>query len=457
MLEMNYYVIEKELLNLNEVAVRDLLITGPKGSIHIDTRNSTMIPDTYEAVENNNLGLNLNAMFETKIQQIDSNFYELIINNKMEECKMMNHETVKQLIKMGELKAILNNIDANGKIKNNCIVLAKNDCVLLRTNGAVIYGLYDATKQGNFGRRNKNLIGFTHDMIQENPYVNTTDYVTYKPLVLKAYRDIFDDKAKQKLEAVRYIIANHQWYRDQLNKVDQKQKEVIQEKIITEQSAVIEGLQYAEDDNGNATVSDKVIESKKREEVKEMNKELNVMGLAHKIRRELGLEGDYRAQMKMAMSYAWAIKKGTKTIEDILGTTEATAPTYNVANTTVEQEAAVTTEHDGVEYTLEIVEVSKGSFKMALTQLSSGAVKYTKNVITAPSLSVAYLNLANNIEKIAPGLPANTKITALPLTITACRTRQGLKDICKSKNFTYETFKVKNAFEGLVAPSGDAV
>lgn len=94
---------------------------------------------------------------------------------------------------------------------------------------------------------------------------------------------------------------------------------------------------------------------------------------------------------------------------------------------------------------------------MALTQLSSGAVKYTKNVITAPSLSVAYLNLANNIEKIVPGLPANTKITALPLTITACRTRQGLKDICKSKNFTYETFKVKNAFEGLVAPSGDAV
>lgn len=429
MLEMNYYVIEKELLNLNEVAVRDLLITGPKGSIHIDTRNSTMIPDTYKAVENNNLGLNLNAMFETKIQQIDSDFYELIINNKMEECKMMNHETVKQLIKMGELKAILNNIDANGKIKNNCIVLAKNDCVLLRTNGAVIYGLYDATKQGNFGRRNKNLIGFTHDMIQKNPYVNTTDYVTYKPLVLKAYREIFDEHAKQKLQAVRYIITNYKWYKEQLSKVETTQVNKAQEPVNTE----------------------------KKEEVKEMNKELNVMGLAHNIRRELGLEGDYRAQMKMAMSYAWAIKKGTKTIEDILGTTEATAPTYNVADTTVEQEAAVTTEHDGVEYTLEIVEVSKGSFKMALTQLSSGAVKYTKNVITAPSLSVAYLNLANNIEKIVPGLPANTKITALPLTITACRTRQGLKDICKSKNFTYETFKVKNAFEGLIAPSGDAV
>lgn len=342
----------------------------------------------------------------------------------------MNHETVRKLIKMGELKAILNNIDANGKITNNCIVLTKNDCVLLRTNGAVIYGLYDTTKQGNFGRRNKNLIGFTHDMIQKHPFVNTTDYVTYKPLVLKAYKDIFDEHAKQKLQAVRYIIANYEWYKEQLSNVE------------------------ATDNNQE---SDNKINEEKKEEGKEMNKELNVMGLAHKIRRELGLEGDYRAQMKMAMNYAWAIKKGVKTIEDILGTTEATAPTYNVANTTVEQEPTTPAVNDDAAYTFEIVEVSKGAFKMALTQLSTGAVKYTKNVINAPSLSVAYLNLANNIEKIVPGLPANTKITALPLTITACRTRQGLKDICKSKNFTYETFKVKNAFEGLVAPSGDAV
>lgn len=341
----------------------------------------------------------------------------------------MNHETAKQFIKMGELKAILNNINADGKIKNNCIALAKNDCVLLRTNGAVIYGLYDTTKQGNFGRRNKNLIEFTHDMIKENPYVNTTDYVTYKPLVLKAYREIFNEHAKQKLSAVRYIISNHKWYREQLAKVDKPQ-------INTETKIKIE----------------------EKKEVKEMN----TMKLAHEIRRGLKLEGHYSVQMKIAMTYAWQIKKGQLDLNELLNmnteSTETTAPTYNVVNKTVDakEEAAVTISNDA-KFTLKIVEVGEGSFKMALTQLSTGAVKYTKGVINAPSLSVAYLNLANNIEKIAPGLPADTRITALPLTITACRTRQGLKDICKAKNFTYETFKVKNQFEGLVAPSGDVV
>lgn len=438
MLEMNYYVIEKELLNLNEVAVRDLLITGPKGSIHIDTRNSTMIPDTYEAVENNNLGLNLNAMFETKIQQIDSNFYELIINNKMEECKMMNHEIVKQLIKMGELKAILKNVDAKGRINNNCIALAKNDCVLLRTNGAVIYGLYDTTKQGNFGHRSKNLISFTHDMLKPEPFVNTADYRTMKPIVLKAYRDIFDDKAKQKLEAVRYIITNHKWYREQLNMLAKPQEDVMQEpKEIKEN-----------------------IEVKK--EVKEMNKELNVMGLAHKIRRELGLEGHYSVQMKIAMKYAWAIKKGTETIDNILGTTEATAPTYNVANKPVEPKTSTFIEHPavkGVEFELKMHEISAGAFKLGITQLSTGVTKHFPKTINTLNLAAAYLYVGQNIEAIVKSIPKNTKITALPMTIAACQTRPGLKEMCKDKNISYEKFQPKSMIDKFVdnAPSGDAV
>ena len=126
MLEMNYYVIEKELLNLNEVAIRDLLITGPKGSIHIDTKNSTMIPDTYEAVENNNLGLNLDVLFEIEVKQLDDYFYELIINNKkMEECKMNF-----KYLKKGEAQVIINNLKG-GKIKNNCI------CFLTSLPGAL--------------------------------------------------------------------------------------------------------------------------------------------------------------------------------------------------------------------------------------------------------------------------------------------------------------------------------
>lgn len=434
MLEMNYYVIEKELLNLNEVAVRDLLITGPKGSIHIDTKNITMIPDTYEAVENNNLGLELDVLFEIEVKQLDDYFYELIINNKkMEECKMMNHETVKQLIKMGELKAILKNVDSEGRIHNNCIALAKNDCVLLRTNGAVIYGLYDTTKQGNFGHKSKNLIPFTHDMLKPEPFVNTADYRTMKPIVLKAYRDIFDDNAKQKLEAVRYIISNHKWYREQLAKVDKPQE------------------------------TKEVKTEIKKEEVKEMNKELNVMGLAHKIRRELGLEGHYSVQMKIAMGYAWAIKKGNLSLEELLNnteSTEATAPTYNVANTTVEQEAAVTKTTSEYDYLLKVHETeTEGVFRLGVTEVATGVTKYYPNTISTLNMAAAYLAVGKSIEGIVKGLPMNTRIIAMPMTITSCKVRAGLKEMCKAKNITFEPFKANNILQDIVdnAPSGEAV
>lgn len=462
--DINYYAIEKELLSLDGVAVRDLLITGPKGSVHISTTNSTMIPDTYRALDND-LGLNLNAAIEMKIKTLDTAFYELIINNKKmeeetmsnkKEVKEMNHEIIKELklIKMGELKAILNNVDADGKIKNNCIALAKNDNVLLRTNGAVIYGLYDATKQGNFGTRSKNLIQFTHDLISENPYVNTTDYVTYKPLVLKAYREIFDDKAKLKLEAVRYIISNHKWYREQLAKVEQKDKESKQTVDSSAQEEVV-------------TTEPKTIE---KEEVKEMNKELNVMALAHKLRRELGLEGDYRAQMKMAMCYAWSIIKGVKSLEDILGSTEAAAHTYNVANTTGEQEAALslsnkedeeiesTSNVDKHDFELMMHQVENG-FQLGLTQSSTGKMKMLGKVVTTTNIAAAYLYVGNNIENIVKVLPKNTKLHALPLTITACKTRPGLKDVCLNKGLTYEAFQPKSIRDRVKnsAPSGEAV
>lgn len=453
--DINYYAIEKKLLSLDGVAVRDLLITGPKGSVHISTTNSTMIPDTYRALDND-LGLNLNAAIEMKIKTLDTAFYELIINNKKmeektmnnKEVKEMNHEIAKKLIKMGEVKAILNNVDADGRIRNNCIALAKNDTVLLRTNGAVIYGLYDTTKQGNFGTRSKNLIQFTHDLISENPYVNTTDYATYKPLVLKAYREIFDDAAKLKLKAVRYIILNHKWYKEQIAKVEQN-KAINKPSATGEQEAAL-------------TETTKTIE---KEEVKEMNKELNVMALAHKLRRELGLEGDYRAQMKMAMCYAWSIIKGVKSLEDILGSTEATAHTYNVANQTEEQpkEQESTLDHtdDKVEsnskhaFEVKMHEVENG-FQLGLTQISTGKVKMFGKVIATTNIAAAYLYVGNNIEKIVNILPNNTKLHALPLTISACKTRVGLKDICLSKGLTYEPLQSKS--KGVsTAPSGEAV
>lgn len=458
MLEVNYYQIEKELLSLNEVAVRDLLITGPKSSVHIDTTNSTMIPDTYEVLENNSLGLNLDKAFEIKIEPVDSNFYELTINNKMEESKM-NHEIVRTIIKMGELKAILKNTDAEGKIKNNCIALAKNDCVLLRTNGAVIYGLYDVTNKGNFGHMNKNLIYFTHDLIRAEPFVNTADYRTMKPVVLKAYRQIFDAKAKQKLEAVRYIISNHNWYREQLNAISTTDNTVTDTTNATEPIAT-----KPVDTITNTVVQEPIKNKTKKVEVKNMNKEVNVMSLAHKIRKELCLEGNYSAQMKMALSYAWAIKKGTATIESILGSTESAAHTYHADNKTVEPsvdttKSTVINNASDVQFELNMHEVNPGSYRLGITDISTGVVNYYKKTVSSPSIAAAYMYIGNNIEAIVRNLPKNTRIVALPMTIAACQTRQGLKDMCKEKNLSYQSFKPKNVLDEVAssAPSGEAV
>ena len=351
----------------------------------------------------------------------------------------MNHETVRKIIKMGELKAILNNVDDNGRINNNCIALAKNDCVLLRTNGVVIYGLYDESNQGNFGHRNKNLIQFTHDMTKDNPYVNTNDYAKYKPIVLKAYRDIFNEAAKQKYEAVRYIILNHKWYKDKLKEVQESNNKIEEPK------------------------QEQKIEIKK--EVKEMNKDLNIMQLAHLIRKELGLEGDYRAQMKMAMTYAWKVKKGITSLEVILGdsSSEATAPTYNVANL-IKDDNVVNKDKplqhtDEAEHELKLHEVSKGLFKLGLTDLSTGDTKYFKADINSLNTAAAYLYVGKNIESIVKQLPNKTRIVAMPVTITACKTRPGLKDVCASKGLIYQEFKAKNIFDNIKtsAPSGEAV
>lgn len=349
----------------------------------------------------------------------------------------MNHEIVRKIIKMGELKAILNNVDDNGRIKNNCIALAKNDCVLLRTNGVVIYGLYDTTNQGNFGHRSKNLIQFTHDMTKPNPYVNTNDYAKYKPIVLKAYRDIFTEQAKQKYEAVRYIILNHKWYKDKLKEA-QASTNAIQEPTIIEE----------------------------KKEVTKMNKELNIMQLAHLIRRELKLEGDYRAQMKMAMLYAWNVKKGIKSLDDILGneSSKATAPTYNVADLIEDKKDVVVEDKhseitDDAKYELRIHEESNGVYKLGLTELATNKTRFYSNTINTLNMAAAYLYVGSKIEGIVKTLPNNTRIVAMPITITACKTRPGFKDICASKNLSYETFKAKGIMDHIKtsAPSGEAV
>ena len=430
MLEMNYYVIEKELLNLNEVAVRDLLITGPKGSIHIDTKNITMIPDTYEAVENNNLGLNLDVLFEIEVKQLDDYFYELIINNKkVEECKMNF-----KYLKKGEAQVIIDNLNG-GKIKNNCICLNNTDTILLRTNGSVIYGEY---KEGD------HRVKFTHSPQYALPYIATADYAKYKDVVLSEWRKAYTPEAKAKMREVSLLIAHVM-----KNKQGQQQAPAVQEPIIQEP----------------------VIQETKIENKKEEVKEMNVMTLAHKLRRELGLEGAYSCQMKMAMKYAWAIKKGQTTLEELLNTTtttEATAPTYNVANKTVE-ETAVTTDEEPKAETPTAQEPKKETKKVTVTtgltiyleKLEGGVAYFYKaaNGMTAPFFKFRARNIKDMDKQFAREWMAKM-LQALPndsvvyyygdYTSMTYLNNEAIRSLADSKNIRFE--------QGLygVAPSGIA-
>lgn len=430
MLDMNYYAIEKKLLGLDGVAVRDLLITGPKDSVHIETTNNSMIPDTYRIFESNNLGLNLDVLFEIEVKQLDNYFYELIINNKkMEECKMNF-----KYLKKGEAQVIIDNLNG-GKIKNNCICLNNTDTILLRTNGSVIYGEY---KEGD------HRVKFTHSPQYALPYIATADYAKYKDVVLSEWRKAYTPEAKAKMREVSLLIAHVM-----KNKQGQQQAPAVQEPIIQEP----------------------VIQETKIENKKEEVKEMNVMTLAHKLRRELGLEGAYSCQMKMAMKYAWAIKKGQTTLEELLNTTtttEATAPTYNVANKTVE-ETAVTTDEEPKAETPTAQEPKKETKKVTVTtgltiyleKLEGGVAYFYKaaNGMTAPFFKFRARNIKDMDKQFAREWMAKM-LQALPndsvvyyygdYTSMTYLNNEAIRSLADSKNIRFE--------QGLygVAPSGIA-
>lgn len=73
---------------------------------------------------------------------------------------------------------------------------------------------------------------------------------------------------------------------------------------------------------------------------------MNVMCLAHEIRRALNLEGDYHAQMSYALKKAHAIKAGVIRIEDVIDIVEkeaacTTAPKSNTNGTVVKLKTKV--------------------------------------------------------------------------------------------------------------------
>lgn len=427
MLDINMLKLEKVLLNVEE-AVREVIISGPKDSTFINTVNSTLIADVTAAVIDNEelLGVDLNKELIMNMDKIDTAFLELKLENKKEEQKMLNFKYLKN----GEVQSIINNLKA-GKISNNCICLNNTDTILLRTNGSVIYGEY---KEGNAR------VKFTHSPQYALPYIAKQDYAKYKDVVLAEWSKAYTDEARGKMREVRALIAHIMKNKDAEVTVDTTETvENITPVVATEPVA-----------------QEPIINNTKKVEVKDMNKELNVMGLAHKIRKELALEGDYSAQMKMALSYAWAIKKGTATIESILGTTESAAHTYNADNKTVEPSVVETPKEEKQTSSATV------GLTIYLDKLEDGYAYFNKQVNGKSGLFLKY-KARNTVDmdkqfardwlvKILNGAPNNTVIYFYgDYTEMTYLNSMSLRDLAKSKNI-----KVTRGLYG-VAPSGEAV
>ena len=338
-------------------------------------------------------------------------------------------------LKKGEAQVIIDNLNG-GKIKNNCICLNNTDTILLRTNGSVIYGEY---KEGD------HRVKFTHSPQYALPYIATADYAKYKDVVLSEWRKAYTPEAKAKMREVSLLIAHVM-----KNKQGQQQAPAVQEPIIQEP----------------------VIQETKIENKKEEVKEMNVMTLAHKLRRELGLEGAYSCQMKMAMKYAWAIKKGQTTLEELLNittsATEATAPTYNVANKTVEETAVTTAKEPKAEIPT-TKEPKKETKKVTVTtgltiyleKLEGGVAYFYKaaNGMTAPFFKFRARNIKDMDKQFAREWMAKM-LQALPndsvvyyygdYTQMTYLNNEAIRLLADSKNIRFE--------QGLygVAPSGIA-
>ena len=238
------------------------------------------------------------------------------------------------LLKQGEINAIIENFEVVkvdnklvGKINKNSVVIASNHetGILLRTNGLVVYGTYYKAEAP---------IKFTHDFMRfKKPFVKCDDYMVLKDVILDAWEKTYDEKAQAKLQEVRSIV------KDLLDKHVNSANKV---------AANTNSVKTQKQDNTEQTKKE-TKKQDKREEKKEMTKnavktnktveevvELNIMQMAHKIRRELKLEGHYHVQMKIAMNLAWEVKKGETSIEVVLNNTvnntakeSAKANTYN--------------------------------------------------------------------------------------------------------------------------------
>lgn len=247
--------------------------------------------------------------------------------------KINSSKEVLNHLKQGEINSIINNSKATKdkkiRIVRNSIFLASNSHVLLRTNGAVIYGQYDTTGKGNFNKDNAaNLVSFTHDINKYKvPFVSTRDYAKMKTIVLNAWKNIWDNVALMKYLSVIYVLTHANEFETEIK---EDNKEI-------------------------------------KKEVKNMNTNTrsHVMALAHKIRKEDKLEGDYSAQMSIALRIAWTIVRAVKPLED----------TFNSVN---ESLAAPVMEEEKIEAVKEDITALKESTNEAEKEVSVSLLEPSK-------------------------------------------------------------------------------
>lgn len=311
-------------------------------------------------------------------------------------------------LKNGEVQSIIDNLKAN-KITNNCICLNNTDTILLRTNGSVIYGEY---KDGS------NRIRFTHSPEYSLPYIATKDYCKYKQIILDEWNKAYNDEAKNKMKEVRALInslSNNKEYLD-----------------------------------NNVTKNSKIINKEIKEnkgDIKDMNKELNVMRLAHKIRKELGLEGHYSVQMKIAMKYAWDIKKGIKTIDNILEVSNIIKTNSN--NNIIKEEIKENKIDNNISLTIYLERIENGIayFYKQYKDKKACFHKYkVRNLIDMDK------QFSKDLAKIINGLPCNSILYFYgDYTELAYLNNITLRNIAEEKNI-----KVLRGLYG-VTPSGEAI
>lgn len=247
---------------------------------------------------------------------------------------MSKQYQIKDFLKPGELSAIQKHFTTKrnsggalyGVMEGNCIVLSTTPLVTLKTNGAVIYGTFN---EGDIR------IKFTHDYMRyKEPYVAASEYVYYKQEILKAWREAYTEHAQLKMAAVKAVIDNElakaqKKEAEAKNKAQKEQTPVVENKVETTTNTKKEEVKKEVKSNNKQTT--KTVDKKAVKKVSKIDTTVNVMSLAHTIRRELGLEGHYQAQMKLALSLAWEVKKGLTTIEAVLGTAVVENVAENVA------------------------------------------------------------------------------------------------------------------------------